>query len=247
MIYNYEHETEVTNYQTEFNIQLDKNYALKQECKLLKEKLPDSGTMHRYIMEELHEQRKREHQIKDVQINELNEQIRLEEARRCELIEEFDRVLEEKEQDILKLKTLLHYRSTGNEEIGEMDLKLTRVVIELNQEDPIPVELERWFGDFPVTMVKTVKDLADWDCMGEIKEWFKLRPNDLPNSNTLQKWFHSLPLGRGRRVKDFETWINMDEERRKWFDMRPSVAKTIPIRCGMFLKYFQWNVYIISN
>ena len=108
----------------------------------------------------------------------------------------------------------------------------------IHREETIPIELERWYGDFPVTHDKTVKDLADWDCMGEINEWFNLRPNDRHNSDTLQKWFHCLPLGRGRRVLDVETWENMDEERRKWFDMRPSVAKTISIRFGMSLNKY---------
>ena len=113
----------------------------------------------------------------------------------------------------------------------------------VHREETIPIELERWYGDFPVTHDKTVKDLADWDCMGEINEWFNLRPNDRHNSDTLQKWFYCLPLGRGRRVLDVETWVNMDEERRKWFDMRPSVAKTISIRFGMSL-----NIYsILTN
>ena len=112
-----------------------------------------------------------------------------------------------------------------------------------HREETIPIELERWYGDFPVTHDKTVKDLADWDCMGEINEWFNLRPNDRHNSDTLQKWFHCLPLGRGRRVLDVETWVNMDEERRNWFDMRPSVAKPIAIRFGMSV-----NIYsILTN
>ena len=135
-----------------------------------------------------------------------------------------------------------------NKEI--MDKKLTIVcslqqpaVMGRKRDATIPIELERWFGDFPITHDKTVKDLADWDCMGEIEDWYNLRPNDLPTSAPLQEWFHCLPLGRGRRVEDFETWRNMDVERCLWFDSRPSAARGIPNRISTFLNI----ILCISN
>ena len=134
------------------------------------------------------------------------------------------------------LSTILHIGSNVEEAI---DSKIsnhqgsTRVDRFPNRDDAIPVEMERWFGDFPITVDKTVKDIADWDCMGEIELWFRMRPNDLPTSPPLQNWFRSLPLGRGRRVKDFESWRNMDVERGLWFNMRPCLVKRIPHHFGM--------------
>ena len=137
------------------------------------------------------------------------------------------------------MSTILHIGPQADEDV-ESQISNHRGTTQLDMcrtlQDKIPAEVELWFGEFPVTLDKTVKDFADWDCMEEIAHWFRMRPNDLPTSEPLKNWFRWFPLGRGRRVKDIETWQNIDVERGLWFDTRPRLAKLIPSRFGVPFK-----------